>query len=66
MKATGDNFLLTFTKEGIAYPVMLNEEQREVFIFSINMMPGPINIINEPIGKVITVGEFKKMKEGNK
>jgi hypothetical protein len=66
MQATGDNFLLTFIKHGTAYPVVLNKEQKEVFNISMGLIPGEIKVINEPIGQVITLGEIKKMKEGNK
>jgi hypothetical protein len=66
MQVTGDNFLLTYTKDGIAYPVMLNDEQKEVFNMTMSLIPGTIQIINEPIGKVMTVAEYRKMKEGNK
>jgi hypothetical protein len=50
MQATGDNFLLTFIKDGVAYPVALNDEQREAFNMILNFIPG----------------EIKKMKEGNR
>lgn len=63
MEATGDNFILTFTKDDTAYPVVLNEEQREIFNLMMNLMPGEIKVVNEPIGKVMTLGEYKKMKE---
>lgn len=66
MQVTGDNFLLTFIKDGIAYPVVLNVEQKQAFNISINLIPGEIKVVNEPIGKVMTLGELKRMKEGNK
>lgn len=66
MQATGDNFLLTFIKDGIAYPVVLSKEQKEVFNISMGLIPGEIKVVNEPIGQVMTLGEIKKMKERNK
>ncbi len=66
MQATGDNFLLTFNKDGTAYPVVLNKEQRQAFNVLMNLIPGEIKIVNEPIGQVMTLGEIKKMKEGNR
>ena len=66
MQATGDNFLLTYTKDDTCYPVILNDEQKEVFNITMSLIPGTIQIINEPIGKVMTVAEYRKMKEGNK
>lgn len=65
MEVTGSNFILTFIKDGIAYPVALNDEQKQVFDMTMSLIPGTIQVVNEPIGKVITFGEFKKMKEGN-
>ncbi|NFK66112.1 hypothetical protein FDB14_15190 [Clostridium botulinum] len=64
MQATGDNFLLTFIKDNIAYPVVLNDEQRQAFNVLINLIPGQINIVNEPIGQVMTLRELKERKEG--
>ncbi|MBN1042411.1 hypothetical protein FDB41_12025 [Clostridium botulinum] len=64
MKATGENFLLTFIKDGTAYPVVLNKEQRQAFNVLMNLIPGQINIVNEPIGQVMTVKELKERKEG--
>lgn len=64
MQATGNNFLLTFIKDGIAYPVALTDEQREAFNMTLSFIPGEIKVVNEPIGKVVTLGEIKKMKEG--
>lgn len=66
MQATGDNFLLTFIKDDIAYPVRLNAEQREAFNIVMSLIPGEIKVINRPIGKVMTLGEIKKRKEGCK
>ena len=62
MQVTGENFILTFVKNGLAYPVVLNDEQREVFNISMNLIPGVIRVGNEPIGKVMTLGEIRKMK----
>ena len=45
MQVTGDNFLLTYTKDGIAYPVMLSDEQKEVFNITMSLIPGTIQII---------------------
>ncbi|NFI16296.1 hypothetical protein [Clostridium botulinum] len=64
MQATGDNFLLTFIKDNVAYPVALNKEQRQAFNVLMNLIPGQINIVNEPIGQVMTVKELKERKEG--
>ncbi len=64
MQATGDNFLLTFIKDNVAYPVILNDEQRQAFNVLMNLIPGQINIVSEPIGKVMTVKELKERKEG--
>ncbi len=64
MQATGDNFLLTFIKDNVAYPVILNDEQRQAFNVLMNLIPGQINIVNEPIGQVMTVKELKERKEG--
>ncbi|MBY6915379.1 hypothetical protein [Clostridium botulinum] len=64
MQATGDNFLLTFIKDNVAYPVVLNDEQRQAFNVLMNLIPGQINIVNEPIGQVMTVKELKERKEG--
>lgn len=64
MQATGDNFLLTFIKDNIAYPVVLNDEQRQAFNVLMNLIPGEIKIVNEPIGQVMTVKELKERKEG--
>ncbi len=66
MQATGDNFLLTFIKDDVAYPVILNDEKREAFNVVMNLIPGEIKVINRPIGKVMTLGEIKKRKEGCK
>lgn len=63
MQVTGDSFILTFINDGIAYPVALNEEQREIFNMTMSLIPGEIKVVNEPIGKVMTLGEYKKMKE---
>ncbi|HAK43939.1 MAG TPA: hypothetical protein DCM59_16130 [Clostridium sp.] len=62
MQATGDNFLLTFIKDGTAYAVALNDEQREAFNVVMNLIPGEIKVVNEPIGQVMTLGGFRKMK----
>lgn len=62
MQATGDDFLLTFTKDNVAYPVALNNEQREAFNIVLNMIPGEIKVVNEPIGHVMTLGEYSRMK----
>ncbi len=64
MQATGDNFLLTFIKDNVAYPVILNDEQRQAFNVLMNLIPGQINIVSEPIGQVMTVKELKERKEG--
>lgn len=45
MQATGDNFLLTFIKDDIAYPVRLNAEQREAFNIVMSLIPGEIKVI---------------------
>ncbi|WP_252254506.1 hypothetical protein [Clostridium sp. ZBS12] len=62
MQATGDNFLLTFIKDNVAYPVVLNDEQRQAFNVLMNLIPGQINIVNEPIGQVMTLRELKERK----
>ena len=64
MQATGDNFLLTFIKDNVAYPVVLNDEQRQAFNVLMNLIPWEIKIVNEPIGQVMTVKELKERKEG--
>ena len=64
IKATGENFILTFIKDGLAYPVALTDEQQKMFNMILPIaLQGTINVGKEPIGKVITVGELKKMKE---
>nr|DAH85492.1 MAG TPA: hypothetical protein [Caudoviricetes sp.] len=66
-EATGDNFILTFVKDGLAYPVVLSDEQKEAFNMILPIaLQGQVNIGKEPIGKAMTLGELKKMKEGNK
>lgn len=58
--ATGDNFILTFIKDGLAYPVALTTEQKQVFNMILPMaLQGKVSI-----GKVMTLGELKKMQEG--
>lgn len=66
IEATGDNFMLTFVKDGLAYPVVLTDEQKAAvnMILPIALL-GKVTIGKEPIGKVMTLGELKKMKEGN-
>lgn len=66
MQEVASNFILTYTKDGIAYPVMLSKEQQETFELVMSFIPGTIQVVNEPIGKVITVAEYKNMKEGAK
>ena len=67
IEATGQNFILTFIKDELAYPVVLTDEQQEAFNMILPIaLQGNVNVGKEPIGKVVTVGEFKKMKEGNK
>ncbi|MDF2881544.1 MAG: hypothetical protein K0R54_2101 [Clostridiaceae bacterium] len=66
MQEKTSNFILTYIKDGIAYPVMLNEEQQETFELTMSFIPGTIQVVNEPIGMVMTVAEYRKMKEGNK
>lgn len=63
MKVNGENFILTFIKDGLAYPVVLNEEQKVAFDIAIRFIPSPIQVGSESIGKVMKVGELKKMKE---
>ena len=60
MKVNGENFILTFIKDGLAYPVVLNEEQKIAFDIAIRFIPSPIQVVGEPIGKVMTVGELKR------
>ena len=65
IEAAGENFILTFIKEGIAYPVVLTDEQQELFNMVLPIaLQGKVNVCKEPIGKVVTIGKFKKMKEG--
>jgi hypothetical protein len=65
MEVTGDNFILTFIKDGIAYPVALTDEQREAFNMVMHFIPGELKVVNEPIGKVMTLGELRKMKKAS-
>lgn len=65
IEATGENFILTFVKDGLAYPVVLNDEQKEALNMILPIaLQGKVNVGKEPIGKVMTLGELKKMKEG--
>ncbi len=65
IEATGQNFILTFIKDGLAYPVVLTDEQREAFNMILPIaLQGKVNVGKEPIGKVMTLGDLKKMKEG--
>jgi hypothetical protein len=64
MQASGDNFILSFARNGVVYPVALTDEQREMFNLSISLIPGEIKVVNTPIGKAMTLKEFKEMKEG--
>ena len=38
MKVNGENFILTFIKDGLAYPVVLNEEQKVAFDIAIRFI----------------------------
>ena len=66
MSATGDNFILTFIKDELAYSVVLTDEQREVFNMILPMaLQGNVTIGKEPIGKVMKLKDIRKMQEGN-
>ena len=63
---TEQNFILALIKYGFAYPVVLTGEQKEMFNILLPIaLQGTVKIGKEPIGKVVTVSEHKKMKERN-
>ena len=67
IEASGQNFILTFIKDGLAYPVVLTDEQEEMFNMLLPIaLQGTVNVGKEPIGKVVTVSELKKMEDRNK
>lgn len=61
IEATGQNFILTFIKDGFAYPVVLTDEQKEAFNMILPIaLQGKVNVGKDPIGKVVTIDELKK------
>ena len=56
IKATEQDFILTFIKDGLAYPVVLTDEQRKMFDMVLpKVLQGNVNVDKEPIGKVVTL-----------
>lgn len=55
-----DNFILTYISDGLAYPVFLNKEQKEMFKFAIMTISGVdvIKVGEKPIGKVTTLDDI--------
>lgn len=60
-----NNFILTYISDGLAYPVFLNEEQKEMFKFAMMVVSGGdiIKVGEKPIGKVTTLGDMGYFKE---
>ena len=56
IKSTGQDFILTFIKDGLAYPVVLTDEQRKKFNMILpTILQGNVNVDKEPIGKVVAL-----------
>ena len=63
-----DNFILTYISDGLAYPVFLNEEQKEMFKFAMMTVSvgKEIKVGEKPLGKVVTlndIGYFENEEE---
>ena len=60
-----NNFILTYISDGLAYPVFLNEEQKEMFKFAMMVVSGGdiIKVGERPIGKVTTLDDMGYFKE---
>jgi hypothetical protein len=52
-----DGLALVYAKDGIVYPIALNEEQLEILDITLGMSLKEIKLINKPIGKVINLIE---------
>lgn len=53
---TSDGIVIMYCKDGIIYPVGLNKEQLEMLDLSIGIcFQGTLNIINQPIGRVVNL-----------
>ncbi|MCW6059747.1 hypothetical protein LAV35_03755 [Clostridium sporogenes] len=52
-----DGLALVYAKDGIVYPIALNEEQLEILNITLGMSLKEIKLINKPIGKVINLIE---------
>lgn len=61
--ATGNDFMLVFKKDNNAFPVVLTDEQQEVFNICMGLIPGQITVGNKSMGKLITLKELKEMGE---
>jgi hypothetical protein len=54
----GDGLILFYVKDGIIYPVALNEEQQIAFKFAQQLLPQPIVYIKDkPLGVAVNLSE---------
>lgn len=64
-QADADNFILTYISDGLAYPVFLNKEQKEMFKFAMTIVSGgdTIKVGEKPIGEITTLDDMGYFNE---